>query len=119
MRHNFRELKIWKTAMIISREVYEISRELPKSEKYSLRDQMTRSSISIASNIAEGSGRTTQKEFSRFLDISISSSFELETQLILTGDLFPIEIDSTLIKINELQRMIRGFQHSLKTKSLV
>lgn len=99
--------------MKISREVYILSSKLPDSEKFNLASQMNRSSISIASNIAEGSGRTTSKDFSRFLDLSISSSFELETQLILSNDLFKVETNSIINQINELQKMIRGFQRTL------
>jgi four helix bundle protein len=113
MRHNFRELKIWKNAMSISRNVYELSSTLPKSERFGLSNQMNRCSVSIASNIAEGSGRTTSKDFSRFLDISISSSFELETQLILSKEIYQSNIDTTVKEINELQKMIRGFQKTL------
>ncbi len=113
MRHNFKELKIWNQAMTVSRNVYELTNNLPSSEKFGLADQMKRSSVSIASNIAEGSGRTTPKEFSRFLDISIASSFELETQLLLSKELFRIESEPILNNIFELQKMIRGFQRTL------
>ena len=113
MSHNFKELKIWHLAMEITRKTQELTMKLPNSEKFGLTSQINRSSVSISSNIAEGSGRTSNKEFSRFLDIGISSSFELETQLILIEELYQIEIESIIAQLHELQRMIRGFQRKL------
>ena len=112
-RHNFRDLKIWQEAMQIVKSVYVLTSQLPKDEKFGLISQINRSSVSIPSNIAEGSGRTSNKEFMHFLNISLSSSFELETQLILSNELFNIEIKNTLKKINELQKMIVGFKKTL------
>jgi len=113
MRHNFRELKIWKLAINLSRNIYEITNKLPAKERFGLIDQMNRSSVSVASNIAEGSGRTTPKEFSRFLDFSISSSYELETQLVISSQIYKLDIQKLTNDINELQKMIRGFQRTL------
>lgn len=112
-RHNFRELKIWQEAMQIVKSVYFLTSQLPSDEKFGLTSQINRSSVSIPSNIAEGSGRTSNKEFIHFLNISLSSSFELETQLILSNELFNIEVENTLKKINELQKMIVGFKKTL------
>jgi len=113
MNHNFKELKIWKSAMNISREVYSLTLKMPNTERYGMIDQMNRSSVSIASNIAEGSGRTTPKEFARFMDFSISSSYELETQLMLCKDIYQINIEPIIKELNELQKMLRGFKKVL------
>ncbi|XOV69029.1 MAG: four helix bundle protein [Fluviicola sp.] len=113
MNHNFKELKIWKYAINVSKNVYTLTKDLPKSERFGLIDQMNRSSVSIASNIAEGSGRTSTKEFARFIDISISSSYELETQLILCKNIYQIESKSVTEELNELQKMLRGFKKIL------
>lgn len=113
MRHNFRELKIWQSALELSQSIYQLVKLLPIDERFGLKSQMSRCSISIASNIAEGSGRTTEKDFSRFLDISISSCYELETQLLISKEVYKIDIEQNLSKIIELQRMIRGFQKTL------
>ncbi len=86
--HNFRQLRIWQESMKLTREVYHITASFPTDEKFGLTSQMRRCGVSIPSNIAEGSGRTSQKEFIHFLKISLSSTYELETQLILTRDLF-------------------------------
>jgi four helix bundle protein len=113
VKHNFRELKIWKDSMSLVKEVYLITQKLPMNEKFGLISQINRSAVSIPSNIAEGSGRSSEKEFTHFLNIAISSSFELETQLILIFDLFEIETSSCIDKIVELQKMISGFKKSL------
>ena len=75
---------------------------------------MNRSSVSIPSNIAEGSGRTSEKEFIHFLNIAISSSYELETQLIITNELFQVDIESVIGQISEVQKMILGLKRNLE-----
>tara|TARA_R110001592_G_scaffold37439_5_gene124885 strand:- start:8234 stop:8545 length:312 start_codon:yes stop_codon:yes gene_type:complete len=84
-RHNYKNLKIWQIAMQITNDIFEILSEFPTEEKYDLRSQMNRCAISIPSNIAEGSSRTN-KSFSHFIDISLGSSFELVTQLIIANN---------------------------------
>ncbi len=113
MKHNFRELKIWKDSMSLVKLVYLTTQNLPANEKFGLISQINRAAVSIPSNIAEGSGRSTEKEFMHFLNIAISSSFELETQLILISDLFEIDTSICIDKIVELQKMISGFKKSL------
>lgn len=96
MRHNFRELKIWKDSMNLTKNVYALTPQLPDEEKFGLKSQLNRCTVSIPSNIAEGSGRTSNKEFNHFLNISLSSSYELETQLILLNNLFNIDLNEIL-----------------------
>ena len=81
-RHNYKNLKIWQLGIEIVDLIYKIIVLFPEEEKFSLSNQMNRAAISIPSNIAEGSARTN-KSFSHFLDISLGSSFELGTQLII------------------------------------
>ncbi len=114
--HNFRELKIWKDSMDLVKDIYVITSELPIDEKFVLISQINRSAISIPSNIAEGSGRSSEKEFVHFLNIAISSSYELETQLILIQELYKREIASTLQKLESLQKMIGAFKRKLKNE---
>jgi len=116
MAHNFKELKIWQEAMKVVKSTYLLTAQLPSDEKFGLISQINRSAVSIPSNIAEGSRRTTEKDFLNFLNISLSSSFELETQLILANDLFDLEIENIILKINELQRMIVGFKKTISKK---
>ncbi len=81
-RHNYKNLKIWKLGLEITNDISDILIEFPKHERYDLSSQLSRCSISMPSNIAEGSART-DKSFSHFLDISLGSSFELGTQLLV------------------------------------
>src|SRR3990172_7630332 len=83
--HNFKELSVWQTAVAFAVDVYQITKNFPSEERFGLRSQINRSVVSIPSNIAEGAGRNTDGEFSHFLGISAGSSFELETQLIISN----------------------------------
>jgi len=114
--HNFRELKVWQKSRELVKEVYLASENFPLNEKFCLTSQIQRSVISIPSNIAEGSGRNSQKEYKRFLDISMGSCFELETQIILANDLDYIKIDKyneLINKIQEIQKMLYGLNKSI------
>lgn len=114
-RHNYKNLKIWKLGLEITEDVFEIILEFPNHEKFDLRSQISRCSISIPSNIAEGSSRTN-KSFSHFLDISLGSSFELETQLIIAtrrNYLTEQKLKQILDKIKEFQKMTMSFQNKL------
>lgn len=94
-----------------------MTQKFPKDELYGLTSQMRRASISINSNIAEGSGKSSNKDFARFLEISLSSSYELETQVILSSDLNYIteeECTEACTLIQEEQKMIHNFIKSLK-----
>jgi len=115
-KHNFREIKIWQESVVMVKEVYEFSTKLPTEEKFGITSQINRSAVSIPSNIAEGSGRTTNKEFVRFLEIAISSSYELETQLILAEDLFNMSSKELIKNLNALQNRIGGFTRQIKSR---
>lgn len=82
-RHNFRELKVWQISMELAKHVFLLLEGFPKEERFGLVSQISRSSISIPSNIAEGSSRESIKDFKRYLSIALGSSFELETQVLL------------------------------------
>lgn len=116
MKHNFRDLEIWKDSFSVVKEVYKISAQLPDDEKFGLKSQIQRCAISIPSNIAEGSGRTSDKEFLYFLNVAISSSYELETQLLLIQDLFNVDVNQIIEKIQSTQRMIGGLKRKLTNK---
>lgn len=79
----YQDLKVWQVSMVLVRHVYSATTILPKFEQYALASQMIRSAISIPSNIAEGWGRHSKAEFSRFIKIAFASACELETQLII------------------------------------
>ncbi len=117
--HNFEKLIFWQKSIELAKEVYLICADLPKDEKFGLISQIKRSVISIPSNIAEGAGRNNDREFYHFLGIANASSFELQTQLILTRELNLLEvnkINNLLSKLNEIQRMIYTFKSNLKSK---
>ena len=84
---NFRNLNIWKNGIKIAKSIYKLSASLPKSEKCGLKSQICRAAVSVPSNIAEGCSRSSEMEYKRFLEFSIGSLFELETQLIIIMEL--------------------------------
>ena len=118
-RHNYKNLKIWILGMdivnYIVNYVFELLTEFPSEEKFGLTSQISRCSVSIPSNIAEGSSRS-EKSFSHYIDISLGSSFELETQLLIALKRNYIkkekfeEIENKLV---EFQKMTMGFQKTL------
>ena len=114
-RHNYKNLKIWQLGLEITNEISDVLEDFPKHEKFDLSSQLSRCSVSMPSNIAEGSART-DKSFSHFIDISLGSSFELGTQLLVAHH--RKYIDETTLKNlenknEEFQRMTMGFQNGL------
>jgi four helix bundle protein len=118
--HKFEDLKVWNKAMELTTLVYELVKSLPEDEKYGLSNQIKRCAISIPSNIAEGAGRNTDKEFLYFLSVSLGSSYELMTQIYLLERLnFKVNIEltkQTIYLIKEIQSMNSKFQLTLKNK---
>ncbi|KEY19737.1 four helix bundle protein [Kaistella antarctica] len=115
-RHNFKKLKIWQMGLEIAKTILDLTDTFPTIEKFGLKSQMDRCSISIPSNIAEGSSRTN-KSFSHFIDISLGSSFELQTQLLLANHRKYLVQDATEeleSKIEDWQRATMVFQNTLK-----
>ncbi|MEL0456287.1 four helix bundle protein [Flavobacteriaceae bacterium SZ-1-7] len=115
--HRFKELEIWKRSRLFCSEIYLISSKFPESEKFGLTNQLRRASVSIPSNIAEGSSRASNKDFSRFLEITLGSAYEIETQLMIAYDLKFIskeELDKCLSELEEIIKMISKFKSNLK-----
>ncbi|WP_448530586.1 four helix bundle protein [Raineya sp.] len=107
--HNYKELKVWQKSMNLVTRVYQLTENFPSDEKFGLVSQIRRSAISIPSNIAEGAGRNTTKDFVHFLSVANASCCELNTQLIITQNLLYIESTSlTQLEkdIDEIQKMI-------------
>lgn len=108
---NFRNFTVWKNAIELAKMIYKVTEVFPTTEKFGLISQIQRASISIASNIAEGSSRKSETEFARFLEIAIGSAFEVETQLIIAKELNYIDesnFESLILMINNLQKQINA-----------
>lgn len=118
--NTFRDLLIWQKSMTLVTEIYQLTNSFPKEEIYSLTSQIRRSSISIPSNIAEGYGRDGNNDYLRFLNISISSLFEMQTQLEISFNLKYIN-EVQFNKINEesreIERMLSAFIRKIKQRS--
>ncbi len=115
MRHNYKNLKIWQLGIEISNDISDILLDFPKHERYDLSSQISRCSVSMPSNIAEGSSRT-DKSFCNFIDYSLGSSFELITQLLVAKHrkyINEITFEKLEKKIEEFQRMTMSFQNGL------
>ncbi len=104
---SFKELIVWQKSFLLAREVYQLTKHLPKDEQYGLTSQLRRASVSIPSNIAEGKQRKTRNDFLQFLHIADGSCAELETQLLLVKDIYPtLDVREALGILNEVQRML-------------
>lgn len=115
--NNFRKLKVWEKAVELASLIYQMTKNYPDEERYGLISQMRRCTVSIASNIAEGAGRASHKEFRQFLNIATGSCFELETQLTISKNLSLID-KNTFTAVNRSVIEIQKMLHSLK-KTLI
>ncbi|MBQ6164991.1 MAG: four helix bundle protein [Clostridia bacterium] len=117
--NSYQDLEVWKKSMELVKEVYSILRLLPKEENYALADQMRRSVISIASNIAEGYGRNSKNDFIRFLNISQGSKCELETQLYaccMLGYIKDEEAQNAFQLCRDIGKMLFGLVNRIKSE---
>jgi len=115
----FKELKVWQKAIELVTETYLVTKEFPKDELFGLVSQIRRCVVSIPSNIAEGCGRKTNKDFSNFLGIALGSCFELETQIIISKNVGYLTNENFIIlesEIQHIQNMIIKLQTSLENK---
>jgi four helix bundle protein len=113
---NFKELKIWQKGFDIAVKSFKLVNAFPKEEKYGISSQITKAAVSIPSNIAEGSSRKSEKDYNRFLEISLGSSFELETQLLIAAEVNYGDADSRtniLKDLDEEQKMLMSFMNKL------
>ena len=107
--HDFKKLNVWMEAIALVTEVYKTTKRFPSEEKFGLISQINRCAVSIPSNIAEGAGRNSDKEFVNFLGIANASSYELETQLIIAKNLDYLNENDLAVssdKIDKIQKMI-------------
>lgn len=121
--NKFKELRVWQEAAELAVDVYKITKHFPSEEKFGLVSQINRTVISISSNIAEGAGRNTKKDFSQFLSIAIGSTFELESQLLISQKLNFIseeDLEKILSQILLIQNMLFKLKRSLiEEKSVI
>ena len=116
--HNYRELKVWQKAIEFCTDMYKATASFPNSELYGLTTQLKKATISIGSNIAEGAGRNTDKEFAQFLNYAYGSTSEVDTQLIIARNLEFLENEEFNVlqgKLNEIQKMLFSLKNQLKT----
>jgi four helix bundle protein len=114
---SYQDLEVWKSSIALVKEVYQVTARFPSSEIYGLTNQIRRASVSIPSNIAEGQGRISPKEFRQFLSISIGSLAEVETQLIIAKEINYLaqeELNPLLIKIDHIRKMTKALLNSIK-----
>lgn len=113
---SFKDLKMWQKGIEIVKDIYSLTIRFPKDELYGLTSQMRRSSISIPSNIAEGFKRSYKKEYKQFLQITLGSLAELETQLIIAKELGYIEskeLENISEKIDHEAKMVTSYANKL------
>jgi len=115
--HRFKDLEIWKLSRLLCSEIYIVTANFPENEKFGLTNQLRRASVSVPSNIAEGCSRSSNKDFSRFLEIAIGSIYEIETQLLIAFDLGYInqsKLDDLCFNIDRIVKMTSKFRSTLK-----
>ena len=113
----YEELIVWQKAILLAKLVYRIQKQLPKEEVYGLGDQMRRAVVSIPSNIAEGFGRESDKEFKHFLSIARGSLFEVKTQLQLAESLGYWVIEEEIVTLmDEVGKLLNALMRSLGSR---
>jgi four helix bundle protein len=117
---SYKELLAWQQAMELVSSIYQATKLSPREEVYGLTSQLRRSAVSVPSNIAEGQGRATRGEFLQFLGHARGSLFEVETQLILAGDLGYLQstdVSQLLKKMTRVAQLLNGLISSLRAAS--
>jgi len=117
--HNYKELILWQKSITLVSDVYKVTATFLDRERFNLISQINRAAVSIPSNIAEGAGRNSDKEFVQFLAIAHASTYEVETQLIISKNLGYLSeegLEGLLEKLEELQKMNYIFQQKLLLK---
>jgi four helix bundle protein len=114
-----KDLVVWQKALALAVEIYLLTERFPRAERFGLVAQMRRATVSIPSNIAEGSARRTTRDFAAFLHVARGSLAELETQLLLAGQigyLGQMQLESTLPKLGEVGRLLTAVIAGLRRR---
>ncbi len=117
MAFKFEKLTVWKESVKFAEEIYSLSKKLPKQEQFGIISQLNRAAVSVSLNIAEGEGRGSDPDLSRFIQISIGSLFEVVTILYICRNQNYInkdEFDKLYIRCEEISKMLHGFRNYLK-----
>ncbi len=104
---NYKELNIWKSGIEIVKATYQLSKLLPESEKFGIISQMNRAAVSIPANVAEGSGRNSDRDYVRFIQIALGSAFELQTYFIII-------VEMNWVKIDEIEKCQKLLEEEIK-----
>jgi len=122
---DFRNLEVWKKAHLLTLDVYRLTESFPRTEVFGLSIQLRRGAASIATNLAEGSGRA-QADFTRFVQVAFGSACEVEYQLLLSRDLAlitPEQYEAAITSVGEVKRMLNGLlkrvQHDMRSHCTV
>ncbi len=118
--NGFEDLEVWQIAKSLAVEIYKITESFPSKEQFGLTSQIRRCSISIASNLAEGSARGSDLDFARFIAISLGSCAELKTQLIISqevGYLSVEKLEELTGTLNQIGRMLKGLQVTVRKRA--
>ncbi len=117
---DFRQLRVWEDAHQLTLEVYRLTKQFPKEELFALTNQLRRAVASIPSNIAEGCGRGSNKDYANFLQIALGSAFEVDYQLLLAKDLVYLDkenYDATNKKIDAVKRQLASLLQKVRNSS--
>ncbi|WP_158839715.1 four helix bundle protein [Polaribacter sp. L3A8] len=115
--HRYKDLKFWQLSRAFCTDIYIVTKTFPSDEKFGLISQLRRAVVSIPSNIAEGTAKSSNKDFKRFLRISLGSCYEIETQLLISFDLGFIdkkELENLNNTLQQVIKMMSKFNSSLK-----
>jgi four helix bundle protein len=116
---DFTKLKVWEKAHAVAMEVYRLSGEFPRRDGIALTSQLRRAALSVPANIAEGAGKTSASEFSRYLEIALGSASETQYHLLVakdTGLLKPEAYDNLSLRVVEVRRMLSGLIKRVRSR---
>jgi four helix bundle protein len=117
MGHSYRDLIVWQKAIVMVTDIYHATQNFPREENYGLTSQLRRAAVSVASNIAEGQGRLSKREFRQFLGQARGSLIEMETQVVIASNLGYLSPDTTcrlMTGSGEVSRLLHGLIQSLQ-----
>jgi len=104
---SYKDLEVWQVSMELVKNIYEITGKFPSSERFGLTQQIRRAAVSIPSNVAEGQFRNSSKEFKQFLSVALGSAAELETQVIIAGEINYLSLQESALLLNTLERIMK------------